>query len=593
MTGGNDITKNTAGVTISLVTKRGSNEPRGSARFLLTEGDGYFGVLEQAESGFDPDDLGPGQDDFVGNSIDRLQEYGFEAGGPAWRNHLWLWGAWSQRNLSKIAGNAEPELFVLESEAIKVNAQLSAANSLVASFNNTDKRAAGRGAAPNRDRSSTLNQRGPTGITKVEDSHVFGSSFFLSGAYSYVDGGFEFAALGGSGPDRPPIPGPGGEKNRDANGFVTNQFSGKTSTPHEMVKVDASYFLSTGGVGHEVRFGGRLRETQRSSTFSYPGRNIIHYHRDAAFEILITPDLLEMFGLSPTRLPDAHLLYAYRGGAAAPSVVDSRSLWLQDTLTWSRWTVNAGLRYDFEEGENRAATVEANLGFPEVMPSIEFEGNDGGGFTWETLSPRLGVTYALGVERKTLLRASLSRFPESLVHGDIRRTNPVSGQLAAMVFLDEPGGFPAFYDDGETFAVIGGFFGFDPDNPTALSSSNITDPEFAPALLDELVVGVEHAFLPEFVTGINLTWRRNERIGEDQPLFRDSLTGEIRTVAADEYLFAGQITGELPDGTPYSWDRFAVPPHLQATGGDFLTHGDRSIESFSAALSFTKRLSNR
>ncbi len=48
--------------------------------------------------------------------------------------------------------------------------------------------------------SATRNQRGPTGITKVEDTHVFGSSFFLTGSYGFVDGGAELIAVGGAGP---------------------------------------------------------------------------------------------------------------------------------------------------------------------------------------------------------------------------------------------------------------------------------------------------------------------------------------------------------------------------------------------------------
>ena len=48
--GGNDVTKIKGGVSVNLVTKRGNNEFRGSARFLLTRGDGYFGALEQANT---------------------------------------------------------------------------------------------------------------------------------------------------------------------------------------------------------------------------------------------------------------------------------------------------------------------------------------------------------------------------------------------------------------------------------------------------------------------------------------------------------------------------------------------------------------
>ena len=63
-----------------------------------------------------------------------------------------------------------------------------------------NKRALGRNAGPNVDPSATRNQRGPTGITKVEDTHVFGSSFFLTGRYGFVDGGAELIAVGGAGP---------------------------------------------------------------------------------------------------------------------------------------------------------------------------------------------------------------------------------------------------------------------------------------------------------------------------------------------------------------------------------------------------------
>ena len=57
--------------------------------------------------------------------------------------------------------------------------------------------------------------------------------------------------------------------------------------------------------------------------------------------------------------------------------------------------------------------------------------------------------------------------------------------------------------------------------------------------------------------------------------------------------FDGRLFGELPDGTPYSYDTFAANPNLRSTGGTFLTNGDRQAESFSAAITLTKRLSNR
>ena len=108
-----------------------------------------------------------------------------------------------------------------------------------------------------------------------------------------------------------------------------------------------------------------------------------------------------------------------------------------------------------------------------------------------------------------------------------------------------------------------------------------------------MVLSAEHAFLPEFVTGVGLTWRRNDRVQDEQLLFEDLTTGEVRTAGADEYVFDRTLFGELPDGTPYSYDTFAANPNLRSTGGTFLTNGDRKAESFSAAITLTKRLSNR
>jgi len=185
------------------VTKRGTNEFRGSARFLLTRGDGYFGALEQADTGFNESDLGPGQPPFVANQINRIQDIGFEAGGPVWRDRVWLWASWGQNDINNLAGGGGTDRTVLEGTAVKLNAQFSAAHSFVGSFNNGDKKKFGRGANPAWDVSATWNQRGPTGITKVEDTHVFGSNLFLTGQYSFVDGGFSLTAQGGAGPDDP------------------------------------------------------------------------------------------------------------------------------------------------------------------------------------------------------------------------------------------------------------------------------------------------------------------------------------------------------------------------------------------------------
>ena len=203
-TGGGEITKLTAGVSINMVTKRGTNEFRGSARYVVADADGYLGVLKQGEPTLDPGELGEGQDEAItGNRINRNQEYGFEAGGPALRNRLWLWGSWGNTITNTFAANGLPEEFALENVAVKLNAQITAANSLVASWTTGNKTSDARGAGPTRRPEATWRQRGPTDIMKIEDTHMFGSSLFVSGSWGRVGGGFQLMGRGGPGPEDP------------------------------------------------------------------------------------------------------------------------------------------------------------------------------------------------------------------------------------------------------------------------------------------------------------------------------------------------------------------------------------------------------
>jgi len=86
-TGGTDIEKISAGASLNLVTKRGSNNPRGSARYLLTEADEQFGIFEQATPDIQ-DELENGDGNggleqqtltgTPGNQINEVVDFGFE-----------------------------------------------------------------------------------------------------------------------------------------------------------------------------------------------------------------------------------------------------------------------------------------------------------------------------------------------------------------------------------------------------------------------------------------------------------------------------------------------------------------------------------
>lgn len=583
-TGGTDVTKNSAGVGVNLVTKRGTNEFRGSARFYVTDGEGQLGIFDQADPEIDSGEFGSGgnfggpdvapQTEFVANRINRLEDFGFEVGGPIVRDRVWLWGSWAENDIKNLVPGAGPggltsDDTILENTSMKLNAQFAGANSAVASWNNGDKRKFGRNASPTRPPETTWNQRGPSAIWKVEDTHVFGSNFFVTGTWSHLDFGFALAAAGGTGPDAP-------RSWRGADGVWHDSFlSGAAASPEDQYRFDASYFFNTGqATSHEIKFGGRLRDYETANAFTWPG--------DDVFSLTLgggdLPLVLARRG--PTTPRDLQVNQEYT------------SLWVQDTISTGRFTYNLGLRYDLQEGENLPLQVRANPFFPELLPALDFPGADAP-FEFEDIQPRLGLTYALGEERNTLLRASFSQFAEQLQFGDIFRTNPVGDAYAYFLNLSDIGDPNGRFDPGDDLLFL---FpdGFDPTDPTRLVSPNVTDPDYDAQITSELVLGVEHAFLPEFVVGLSYTLRETDDIQENRQFVRPAGTDGLGRVATvDDYVPDEVLSGTLPNGSPYSVQTWALDPALEFTGGSFRTNGDRQQDYQGFGLTLTKRLANR
>jgi hypothetical protein len=89
-TGGTDVRIQTPGVQLNMVTKRGTNDLKGSGRFFTTKNSW------QADPSIPSEASG-----YLArvNEIDNIDDYGLEAGGPVLRDQLWLWGAYSKQNI--------------------------------------------------------------------------------------------------------------------------------------------------------------------------------------------------------------------------------------------------------------------------------------------------------------------------------------------------------------------------------------------------------------------------------------------------------------------------------------------------------------
>jgi hypothetical protein len=538
-----DVTVQTSGVTINQVTKRGTNEWRGNARYLDTDGS------LQAKPAL-PD----------GNKIDKVEEYGADIGGPLIKDHLWIWGAYGVSDIRNIVQGGQLDKTKLEDYNAKLNFQAGQADSGVLHYWTNDKLKFGRGAGPDREPGATHDQTTPQDIYKVEDTFLASSNWSLTGLWSRDTGKFTLAPEAGLEP----------HIFIDADGIYRGtDYDFKQDATIDQERLDTSYFFNTGSTGHELKFGGSFREQSNTSGTVWP-----HGNRVYSADYLGTDlPLVEFFRNRKNRIVSSY-------GAA----------WLQDTITQNRWTINAGVRYDRQYLKNKSAF---DPGVPEaqgLLPPIEFKGNHGGGFTWNTVEPRVGITYALGENRQTLLRGTFSRYAEQLGQLPLAtRVNPLGYNYAYFYFEDANNNL--ILDPNEVGSLQFAYtYNIDPNNPTAVP--NVNDPNLKPTLTDEITFGIDQGFGTNLAVGLNLTYRNIHDIPESRIFVLDE-AGNTRLATRDDWVQVGTVTGTLPNGQTVTKPYYDLRDGLTPTGGSFYTNGDRKQRYLGATLSLTKRLADR
>jgi len=150
---------------------------------------------------------------------------------------------------------------------------------------------------------------------------------------------------------------------------------------------------------------------------------------------------------SPTMIPGG-LRYVDRNGAPsqvvamAPSnmggVAYTASAFATDAATiGGRLTVNAGVRFD----HSRAVSQD--------LPALDAQGNPtsdivpglGTLYTWNLLSPRLGLTARLTADGRTVLRASYGRFAQGVLTGEIGLFHPAVTPVTTLGYDAATGGY--------------------------------------------------------------------------------------------------------------------------------------------------------
>lgn len=558
-TGGSDPRIMTPGVQLNMVTKRGTNDIRGSARYFYTPGSYQADASVPAEAST-----------YLGatDAINYVRDYGVEVGGPVWKDHLWAWYAGSENKISDAKSHAPGgfvpfDNIILRDKNAKLNAQITSSNSGVGFYTFGDKVRNARNLGPTRPFETAWHQSGPTKVYKFEDTQIFGSSLYLTGMWSKVSGGFELFPNGGL-TVQPVL---------DNAGVWHNSFYDyHTDRPQKQYRVDGSKFFDIGSMNHELKFGFGYRDTPVTSTSAWGGPAGGFYRERAA-------------GYCTARGIDETAGPCYRAVLTRARVADYtgkyQDLYVGDTILMGNLTLQGGLRWDTQKSRNQATVVPGNpltssgLTLPCVASNrgnaqallpgctttvagttsqgdLAFSG-DTRDLKWNSVSPRIGLTYALGADKKTLLRAGYNRYVNQL-GATVSAASPIGGYVQYIYALGVDANNDHLIQKNE-LKRFQSFYYWDPSDPTHATSTTRIDYGMKPPHSDEFIVGFERELMTDFSVGMNYTYRKYNNL---------LTTRAEKTQGGNDWYTRADfvVAGQTPTS---SADLGAVNPHIPAT----------------------------
>ena len=520
-TGGVDVTQQTGGVGINLVTKSGTDRFRGSTRYYVTD------------EKFQSNNISSGlraQGATSGNPIQNIKDYGVEAGGPIRKGRAWVWGSFGKQLVDvgvvgfykpsavcqsyKTTANAlaasiedvnaclNTDRTLLQTTNLKGEVQLFKGNKLTFFNNFAMKERNARGASDLNPIETTTPQSyvdksygkwlwntGPNPTYKFGDQWVVSDRLLLDLQYAHVGNNF---TLGLQSPDLRQV---------QPSFVISTGMNGRSALeqvfirPVNSLTLNTNYFLpGVLGGDHQLRMGGHWRNSNTTSISHSGGFATVRYPTATTNDCTIAAT-----GCQVDLIRDGFSVYDLTNYAA----------YIQDTITRGRATWQLGLRFDYNKDETLAASIGANpLGGP-WLPGLAFAGADPG-VAFKDLSPRLGFTYDVTNDGRTLVKANYARYYGQVGNGGLAATvNPVAATTLRYPWTDVNNN--AFADNGEIALgpnPIAASTNWSAANPANTVSANSVDPDLKNDTTDELIVGVDREVGKGFAIGANYVWRR-------------------------------------------------------------------------------------
>jgi Carboxypeptidase regulatory-like domain len=470
--GGGDVSVQSSGISINLVTKSGSNIFKGSAVGTFTNDAMQFQnvseeLFKKGTSGF-----------LSGAPLNRVSNVTFEYGGPIMRDKLWFWGnadhqdintavlnyydagksaqcaayADAQR-LGTLAGTITYDKLdevrnclyndktVIYHVGGKVNYQLNPAHRFQYLIQGDDKIQNSRGASATTAKEATNRQYSdywhgfPQPTHSLTHTYIASDKLVFNNIYTYVYGGWtnDFQDFDTCGNIRYNGSSKSADYARDpkclwnqqqltlrTTGFRSRSllFATQRLRPTHDLKTDGTYFLSNRlGGDHSLKFGLGYRSSPSTTYSHYSGGALAHLQCNGNVVANCADNRIVPGSAGPGMVPYQAQLYR---DWLRNSTWWSYNGYLQDSYNRGKWRVSGGLRYDWQQSKHNGGCVPENVVRPDLLPSQCEEPTQSGINPntgqmekirpFSNWSPRVSVTYDPFGDGKTALKGAFSYY---------------------------------------------------------------------------------------------------------------------------------------------------------------------------------------
>lgn len=550
-TGGADVTTATPGVALNFVLRSGTNVVKGSGRYY------WEGKSTQANNVQGGDIKG------ILNSYNRvkdLKDFGGEAGGPILKNRLFAWAAYGRSAPKMMIFTKDPATVgnylqtakdetTLENISGKATAEINSKTRASFTYFRGNKEKQGRGASATHPDETTWNQTGPSQLFKGEVNLTLTNAMYVTARYAHFKNGFSLTPRGGT-TTMPYV---------DDTGVWHGSYQAySTNRPQDTISADGNYFAGA----NEFKFGFSYRKVQVTSSSAWPGGAYLAFLGGKDYIAQVTRDT---------------------NTAASAKYISG---YLSDTFSKDRLTLNLGVRYDHQAASLDVVSVPANPLAPNLLPQLSGQAASNA-IVWNSIAPRVGVTYAIDESRRTLARASYARFASQISSGAASVLGTV--QYSYVYFYGTDTNGDKRVQPGElqgnltTGAGNAGYGGFNIANPTSLTTPNKIGSYKTP-MTDEIIIGADRQITRDISLSGSWTYRK----------YTNFTWNPLTGVDGNDYSVAGSISSTSSLAGPYSVNYYKINPSAvpSDSGHTYSTRPDYHQVFKGLEFAATKRMSN-